>query len=130
MCGWIRLLWVGFSSFFCEPVLFLRTEAGFRPGGRPTFLCKKVGKELAPMPTSLRFAAGNLRRQALGAVRQNSLRASLSVQTVAANMLTMQLHSAVQLPAPRTCRRRRGHKGQYRVRNSFFIYFNSCYRLL
>ena len=75
MCGWIRLLWVGFSSFFCEPVLFLRIEAGFRPGGRPTFLCKKVGKELAPMPTSLRFAAGNLRRQALGALRQNSLRA-------------------------------------------------------
>ena len=31
------------------------------------------------------------------------------------------LHSAVQQPAPRACRRRRGHKGQYqmRVRDSF-----------
>ena len=32
----------------------------------------------------------------------------------------MQLHSVVQLPTPRACRRRRGHKGQYRMRDSFF----------
>ena len=63
------------------------------------------------MPTTLRFAAGNLRRQVLVAVRQNSLRASLSAQTVAASLITMQLHSAVQLPAPRACRRRRVTRG-------------------
>ena len=34
--------------------------------------------------------------------------------------MTMQLHSVVQLPTPRACRRRRGHKGQYRMRDSFF----------
>ena len=38
---------------------------------------------------------------------------------VAANLRTMQLHSAVQLSAPRACRRRRGHKGQYQ--DSFLI---------
>ena len=112
--------------------LICEQEAGLGPPCRLTFLLVQESKQRtpAPMPPTLRFAAGNLRRQALGAVRQNSLRASLSVQTVAAEMITMQLHSAVQLPAPRACRRRRGRKGQYRVRNSFFIYFNSCYRLL
>ena len=49
---------------------------------------------------------------------------------VAVKVMTMQLHSAVQLPAPRARRRRRGHKGQYRVRkpDSFSINFDSCYR--
>ena len=96
------------------------------------FLRKKVGKE--PAPTAYDpFAAlrGNLRRQALGAVRQNSLRVfDAPFKHVAVKVITMQLHSAVQLQAPRTCRRRRGHKGQYRVRipDSFSINFDSCYR--
>ena len=42
------------------------------------------------------------------------------VQTVAASQITKRLHSAVQPPAPRACRRRRGHKGQYR--DSFFVF--------
>ncbi len=53
----------------------LIAEGGSRPAMPTYFLRKKVGKEPAPMPPTLRFAAGNLRRQALGAVRQNSLRA-------------------------------------------------------
>ena len=69
------------------------------------------------LPTSL--PAGNLRRQALEAVRQNSLRVcDASFKHVAVKVMRMQLHSEVQLPAPRTCRHRRGHKGQYRVWDS------------
>ncbi|WP_233630833.1 hypothetical protein, partial [Delftia sp. S66] len=57
-------------------------EAGFRPGGRPTFLSrdKKVGKEARPeLPTTLRFAAGDLRWAGCGVRRETrcALRASL-----------------------------------------------------
>ena len=109
----------------------LLTEGGSRPASRPTFFRKKVGKEPALLPTSLRFAAGNLRRQALEAVRPNSLRAcGTPFRQTAASQSTKLLHSAVQQPAPRACRPRRGHKGQYRERipDSFFIKFDSCYR--
>ena len=41
---------------------------------------------------------------------------------IAADLMTMLLHSAVQPPAPRGHRRRRGHKGQYRARDSFFVF--------
>ena len=96
------------------------TEGGSRPASRPTFFRKKVGKEPALLPTSLRFAAGNLRRQALEAVRPNSLRAcGTPFRQTAASQSTKLLHSAVQQPAPRACRHRRGHKGQYQ--DSFFI---------
>ena len=48
----------------------------------PYFLRKKVGKEPAPTaPDPPASPAGNLRRQPLAAARQNSLRASLCVQT-------------------------------------------------
>ena len=101
----------------------LLAEGGSRSACRPTFCCQKVGKEPAPTaPVPPASPAGNLRRQALGAVRQNSLRAcSAPFKQVAADWMTMQLHSAVQLPAPRACRRRRGQKGQYRERASFFV---------
>ena len=96
-------------------------EGGSRPACRPTFCCQKVGKELAPVAPSLRLRLrANLRRQALVAVRQNSLRAAgAPFKQVAASQSTKQLHSAVQLTAPRACRHRRGHKGQYRVQDSF-----------
>ena len=42
------------------------------------------------------------------------------VQTVAASQCTKLLHSTVQQPAPRACRRRRGHKGRYG--DSFFVF--------
>ena len=87
----------------------------------PAFWAKS--RPLLPTTPSLRFTSlwGNLRPQALGAVRQNSLRAcSASLKQVAVKVMTMQLHSAVQLSASRTCRRRRGHKGQYWIRDSFF----------
>ena len=110
----------------------LDAPSGSRPASRPTFCCQKVWQRAWPLlPTSLRFAAGNLRRQALRAVRQNSLRVfDAPFKHVAVEVMTMQLHSAVQLPAPRARRRRRGHKGQYRVRkpDSFSINFDSCYR--
>jgi len=94
--------------------LIFGQRAGLGPPYRPTFCCQKVGKEPAPAAHDP-FAAlrGNLRRQALGAVRQSSLRVfDAPFKQVAADWMTMQLHSAVQLPAPRACRRRRGHKGQ------------------
>lgn len=99
----------------------MRQRAGLGPPRRLTFLLVQESKQRTPplLPTSLRFAAGNLRRQPLVAVRQNSLRAgSASLEHVAVKVMTMQLHSAVQLPAPRGSRRRRGQKGQYQ---SFFI---------
>ena len=100
--------------FLCQGA-GLSVEGGSRPASRPTFWCQKVGKELAPTahvpPAS---PAGNLRRQALGAVRPNSLRAcGTPFKQTAASQNTKLLHSEVQQPAPRTCRRRRGHKGQY-----------------
>ena len=91
-----------------------RTDAGFRPGGRPTFCGQKVGKE--PDPTaaspSLRYGA-NLRHLPLVAVRQNSLRVyGTPFKQVAAEVMTMRLHSAVQPPATRGRRRRREQKGK------------------
>ena len=94
--------------FIYFSVGWLLAEAGLSHRRASNFLVrdKKVTKE-ARLPT---------------AIRQNSLRAcSASLKQVAVKVMTMQLHSAVQLPAPRTCRRRRGHKGQYRIRDSFFV---------
>ena len=96
-------------------------RAGLGPPCRPTFCSQKVGKEQAPTahvpPAS---PAGNLRRQVLVAVRPNSLRAcGTPLKQTAASQSTKLLHSAVQQPASRTCRRRRGHKGQYQ--DSFLI---------
>ena len=54
-------------------------------------------RALPLLPTSLRFATGNLCRQALEAVRQNSLRAfGAPFKHVAASQSTKLLHSAVQ----------------------------------
>ena len=139
------LTWGLFGLNFCFPECYqhcqfhaclndrgLDAPSGSRPACRPPFLRKKGGKELAPTaPDPFATLRGNLRRQALGAVRQNSLRVfDAPFKHVAVKVITMQLHSAVQLPAPRACRHRRGHKGQYRVReqNSFSINFDSCYR--
>ena len=102
-------------------------RAGLGPPCRLTFLLVQESKQRTPAPTAHvppASPAGNLRRQALGAVRPNSLRAcGTPFRHVAANLRTMQLHSAVQLPAPRACRHRRGQKGRYRmqVRDSFSI---------
>ena len=110
-----------------------RTDAGFRPGGRPTFCGQKVGKE--PDPTaaspSLRYGA-NLRHLPLVAVRQNSLRAfGTPFKQVAAELITMRLHSSVQPPATRGRRRRPGQKGKRaKTRDSFSIKIDSCYRLI
>ena len=57
-------------------------------------------------------------------MRPNSLRAcGTPFRQTAASQSTKLLPSAVQQPAPRACRRRRGHKGQYRERipDSLFI---------
>ena len=102
---------------------YLLSEVGSRPASRPTFFCKKVGKE-PPPAAHVPFAAlrGNLRRQPPVAVRQNSLRAfSAPFKQVAADLKLKRLHSAVQPHAPRGCHHRRGQKGQYRMRDSFFL---------
>ena len=57
-------------------------------------------------------------------MRPNSLRAhSTPFKQTAASQSMKLLHSAVQQPAPRACRRRRGHKGRnrIRVRDSFGV---------
>ena len=118
-------LWLRARGGFCL-ISPLRLHAFVVDRGRvsarqPTYFLQPESRQrVGPLlPTSLRFAAGNLRRQALGAVRQNSLRVfDAPFKHVAVKVMTMQLHTAVQLPAPRPCRRRRGHKGQYRVRDS------------
>lgn len=88
-----------------QPSYFLLPESSQRAG------------PYGPRPfASLR---ADLRRQVLGAVRQNSLRVfDAPFKHVAASQMTMQLHSAVQLRAPSTCRRRRGPTGRYRMRTA------------
>ena len=126
----MRLIWLDFSvwqhAWFAD-----RRRVSARHADLLSGVPESRQRTRPLLPTTLRFAAGNLRRQALGAVRQNSLRVfDAPFKHVAVKVITMQLHSAVQLPAPRACRHRRGHKGQYRVReqNSFSINFDSCYR--
>jgi len=99
-------------------------RAGLGPSCRPTFCCQKVGKEPAPTaPDPPAAPAGNLRRQPLVAVRQNSLRVfDAPFKHVAASQRLMRLHSAVQPRATRGHRRRREHKGQHPMRDSFLVF--------
>ena len=110
----------------------MQAEGGCRPASRPPFLAspriagqRKGGKEGAPCcPRPFRYAAGQpAPSTSWGCAAKLTARRRRFVQTAAASQCTKQLHSTVQLPAPSTCRRRRGHKGRYRMRvqDSFFI---------
>ena len=104
-------------------MLGLFAEGGSRPA-LPTYFLLPESRQRAGPYGSRPFASlrADLRRQVLGAVRQNSLRVfDAPFKHVAASQMTMQLHSAVQLRATRGRRRRRGHKGQYRIRDNFFV---------
>ena len=121
--SWWRLLHLCLRQFSC-----LVVEAGSRPGRRVTFLARPrvAGRRNVTQrmrPDFLRPCAAlraNLRHAIQSAVRQNSLCAARAAQTVAASQCTKLLHSTVQQPAPRACRRRRGHKGRYG--DSFFVF--------
>ncbi len=92
------------------------------PAASLSCLCKKVSKEHSPCcPRPAGCACGQpASSSSCGCAAQLTSRQAASLRQTAANLMTMQLHSAVQLRATRTCRRRRGHKGQDRMRDSFF----------
>ena len=117
---------VGLGLTWFGSCLICGQEPGLAPAGDSLSGVPESKQRARPLlPTSLRCATGNLRRQALEAVRPNSLRAlGTPFRQTAASQSTKLLHSAVQQPAPRTCRHRRGHKGQYRmrVRDSFSMF--------
>ena len=70
------------------------------------------------LPTSLRLRLrATCAVKFLGLCGKTHFELCSPFKHVAAEVMTMQLHSAVQLPAPRTCHRRREHKGRYRVRD-------------
>ena len=108
----------------------VQAEGGCRPASRPPFLAspriagqRKGGKEGAPCcPRPFRYAAGQpAPSTSWGCAAKLTARRRRFVQTAAASQCTKQLHSTVQLPAPRGWRHRRGQKGQCRMRDSFFI---------
>ena len=116
-------------AYFTKPTtcLLCLQRAGLGPpadllsaAGMPDH--QKVGKELAPTaPHPSGFACGQpAPSSAWGCAARLAACWRTPLKQVAADWMTMQLHSAVQLSASRTCRRRRGHKGQYWIRDSFF----------
>ncbi|KGG85984.1 hypothetical protein P245_22225 [Comamonas thiooxydans] len=104
-------------------------RAGLGPPCRLTFLLVSGGRPqeskqrtplLLPTPPSLRYGvtcAVNL----LWLYGKTHFELRSALKHVAVKVMTMQLHSTVQLPATRGSRRRRGQKGQYRMRDSFFM---------
>ena len=108
-------------------MLDLFAEGGSRPAMPTYFLCRCAGppesrqraRPYFPRPSG--FACGQpAPSSSWGCAAKLTARLWRFVQTVAASQITKRLHSAVQPPAPRACRRRRGHKGQYR--DSFFVF--------
>ena len=98
-------------------------RAGLGPPCRLTFLLVQESKQrtplLLPTPPSLRYGvtcAVNL----LWLYGKTHFELRSALKHVAVKVMTMQLHSTVQMRATRGNRRRRGHKGQYRMRASFF----------
>jgi hypothetical protein len=97
--------------------LWLAPLAGFRPGGRPTFLSrdKKVGKEARPhCPRPLRFAAGQPALGALRGVPQNSLRADALRSNNCGKSDDEASLSFGRLATPHRAQRRRGQRGEGR----------------
>ena len=111
-----------FFYFACMPVSPLRRA---RPASRAARIClvteASAEEKATVLPTShsLRYGA-TCAVKLLELCGKTHFELRSPFRQVAANLITMQLHSAVQLPAPRACRRRRGQKGQYRMRDSFF----------
>ena len=101
-----------------------RQRAGVGPPCRLTFLLVQESKQRTQphCPRPLRCAAGQpAPSTSWGCAAKLTARRWRFVQTAAASQITKQLHSAVQLPAPRGRRRRRGQKGQGRNPDSFLI---------
>ena len=110
-------------------------EGGSRPACRPTFFCKKVGKEphpCCPRPlrcVSLRYrstGAANL----LGLCGKTHCVLTHSVQTHCrrfdddAAALCGAAASPKRLPS-----QARGHKGRYQARDSFFVFLIAAYAI-
>ena len=103
-------------------------ECGGRVSARqPTYFLVPESRQRAgpycPRPSG--FACGQpAPSSSWGCAAQLTSRQAASFRQTAASQSTKLLHSAVQQPAPRTCRHRRGHKGQYRmrVRDSFNMF--------
>jgi len=85
---------------FCDAVARLIVEAACRAVATNFLLLrqKKVSKEKATLlPVSLRGAKGNLRCSITRWAAELTALLRRFVQTTAANLMTMQLHPAVQL---------------------------------
>ena len=99
-------------------------EAGFRPGGRLPFLSrdKKGSKEARPkLPTTLRFAAGDLRWAGCGVCRRTRCALARFAQTTAASQMTKQPCPSAGLPPripPNAGVGRRGEAGEQPIPNS------------
>ena len=78
----------------------MRCRPGFRPGGRPTFLCAQESRQRKRPQVCDPFAAlrGKPASRVLRGAPQNSLRAARFVQTTAASQSTKRVHAALHAP--------------------------------